>query len=401
MIMISRWQRVAATVCGAVLCGVSVSARQSGESSSFSIAPTGYIQLDFRAFPQWNVAPGTGRLNRDAVEARRARVGIEGRWKAMTFEFSADPLDADDDAVVKDAFVELRLGRRRRLQMGQFKLPGSREYDGPARRTDFLERSVLAGSLAAGRDIGVMFDGRIGRVRYEAGGFLGDGQGRRERAGMTGAGRINWEPRRGLEIGGYGAVSRTEAVDTEAGNGLDGRSSAGYRFFDRVYVQGRRVRVGGDVEWTRGPWRLTTEALRVTDQRREQGVDFDDLPVLLAQSWTVAGSRRFGRPRNAAARPEPLGRAERWPWQLAVRFEHAEFDDEGAATGRDSTRPRAADVRNRGVDSLTTGLTYQATRWLRLVGDGGVERYSESRTAPQSGRRSYLTAGLRLQFEWP
>ena len=97
---------------------------------------------------------------------------------------------------------------------------------------------------------------------------------------------------------------------------------------------------------------------------------------------------RSTKPHPGSPRPEPipnwstLSRTERWPWQAAIRFEHVTYDDAGPATGRESVRPRAADVRARGVDSLLGGLSYQATRWLRVLGEAGVERYSEARSAP-------------------
>ena len=373
----------------------------AADPQAFSLAPVGYVQFDVRTFPDWEVTPGSGRLDRDSVEVRRLRAGLDGRWKKLSFEFSVDPLD-EDDTFVKDAFIDLRLSGRQRIRGGQFKLPGSREYGISARRGEFLERSALASQLAAGRDVGLMFAGRRGNVAYEAGVFAGDGQGRRDRAGTTAAARVGWEPLAGLEVGAYGSVGETTAVDTDAENGLDGRAPSGYRFFDGLYVQGRRLRFGGDVEWTEGPWRIAAEALRVTDERREQGVDFDDLPSVVGNSVTVTGSRRFGRPRDAAADPSTLGRTARWPWQVALRFEHVAFDDDGPRTGRDSVRPRASDVRARGLDAFTGGLSYQATRWLRLTGEAGVERYADARSAPDPGRAgNYFTAGLRLQFEFP
>ena len=361
------------------------------------INTSGYVQFDTRNFPAWNAFAGTGRLNRQESEIRRLRGGLEVAWKNLTFELGVDPLD-DDGTLIQDAFVAVRVRDGFRLRGGQFKLPGSREYDRSARRADFMERSVLASELAPGRDIGVMLDADRGALRYELGVFTGDGNGRQERAGATAAARILWEPVPGLDLSTYTTIGSTDAVDHEAANGLNGRSASGYRFFDRVYVHGRRVRTGGDVEFTRGRLQLSAAGLRVSDERRGQGVDHDDLPSLIGEGWTLAGSWRFGA-RHDGTHETKAGRRQRWPWQLALRFEHAAFDDDGPSTGRSSVRPRASEVRERGLDALTLALSYELGPWARVIADAGLERYIDPRTAPTPGDRGdYFITGLRVQL---
>ena len=68
---------------------------ESKTPKTFQVTPTGYIQLDFRAFPQWSVQPGTGSLNRDYVEVRRLRGGVDGHWRRLAFEVKVDPQDED------------------------------------------------------------------------------------------------------------------------------------------------------------------------------------------------------------------------------------------------------------------------------------------------------------------
>ena len=62
---------------------------------------------------------------------------------------------------------------------------------------------------------------------------------------LTAAGRVVWNGPRDVELAGSFSEGRTTAVDTESANGLEGRSQSGYRFFERLYVDGRRTRVGG------------------------------------------------------------------------------------------------------------------------------------------------------------
>lgn len=369
----------------------------SGAASTggFTIAPRGYVQFDWRGFPDWTVVPGTGRLDRDTLEVRRARVGVDGTWGRLSYELTVDPAEADG-VDVRDAYGQWRVSRALRVRFGQFKLPGSREYGRSARSLDYLERSALALAIAPGRDIGAMVSGRLGRrLSYEAGLFAGDGNGRRSRADLTGAARGEWTLAPDLEVAGYLSIGRTRAVDTDPANGLEGRSSSGYRFFERVYVDGRRLRTGVDAQWTPGRWRVTAEYLRAEDARDGQGLDFEDLPSVVANGWSAEVARAFGRRSGGA-------RARLREFDLGLRLDALGLDDSGPATTANSVRPRATDIRPRGARTLTASAAWRPARWARVIGQAGLERYTESRSAPEPGNRgTYVTFGTRLQLELP
>ena len=141
------------------------------------------MQFDWRGYPDWPVAPGSGRLEYETFDVRRLRAGIDGQWRQMSFEVGVDPMDDLDDTLIKDAYVQIRFTRALRLRGGQFKLPGGREYGTSARSLDFLERSAFAQSIAPGRDIGGTLYGQLGRrFAYEAGLFAGDANGRNSRS---------------------------------------------------------------------------------------------------------------------------------------------------------------------------------------------------------------------------
>ncbi len=384
-----------------VLSAVPALAQQTGtepgqaRNSRFEIAPRGYVQLDWRGYPDWDIATGTGRLNRETVEVRRLRGGVDGRWRAMSFEFTVDPFD-DDGVFVKDAYAQWRFARWLRVRGGQFKVPGSREYLTAARSMDFMERSALADSIAPGRDIGGMATGQIGRaLEYQAGLFAGDGNGRGSRAGLTSAGRVIWTLGEDLELAGSFSEGRTESVDQDPGNGLGGRAPSGFRFFERLYVRGSRTRFGADVEWQPGPWRFTAEVLRASDERAAQGLDVEDLPSVVGFGWSAAVRREFGRRRGQA-------RSRIREWDLQLRFDSLAFDDTGEETLRDSVRPRATDVRARAARTVTAGVSWNLARWARVLGNASLERYSEPRSAPEAGRPgSYWALGTRVQLELP
>ena len=395
-------------VCALVLvvsvAGIGVSVRTAAAQATetapptnnvFEIAPRGYVQFDWRGYPDWPVTPGSGRLTFDTFEVRRARIGVDGRLGRMSYELTVDPQDLDD-TFVRDAYGRWRFSRRLELQAGQFKVPGGREYQESARTLDFMERPALAQMASAGRDVGAMVVGDLGRVDYQLGVFAGDGRGRGSRAKLTTAGRVVWQAFRDVEVGASATVGRTEAADELAANGIDGRTSSGYRFFDRVYVDGRRLRWGGDAEWSPGRWRLTAEALAVTDSRDEQGLDFEDLPGVRTLGWSVSLVRQLGR------RPQGQPRARLREVDLGVRFDGLGFDDTGPETDRSSTRLRATDIRARGARSATATASWQPTRWSRILVNGGVDTFTDARSAPEPGRDGpYWTAGTRFQLELP
>ena len=400
--ILRRLRRGGATVVGVMTLIALHASRVAGQGEAsrdndraFEFAPRGYIQLDWRGFPDWTISPGTGRLTYDTVEVRRARVGVDGRVRRVSFELTLDPQDEDDGTVLKDAYVQMRFKRAVRLRVGQFKLPGGREYQTSARSVDFMERSALSTSVTPGRDIGAMLTGAIGRtLDYQAGVFAGDGRGREARAGRTSAGRVAWTIVRRLELAGTFSEGRTRAVDTDSANGLGARAPSGYRFFDRVYVEGERIRVGADLEWRPRSWRFAAEAIRANDERRGQGLDLEDLPSLVATGWSASVVKEMGRRRGNV-------RSRLHEWDLGFRYDELAFDDAGPATASDSVRPRATDVRPRAARTLTGSLSWSPARWSRVMGNAGFEQYTEPRSAPEAGRRSYWTFGMRLQLEIP
>jgi hypothetical protein len=374
-----------------VSCASTSTAQSTPE---FELSPRGYIQFDWREYPDWTVPLGGDRLNRQHLEIRRARVGVDGRWKQVAFEVTVDPQDTDG-VLVKDAYGQMRFSRALRLRVGQFKVPGGREYQTSARSIDFMERSALSESLAAGRDIGAMLTGEIGsRLEYQAGVFAGDGNGRGDRAGVTAAGRAEWQLAGDLDVGTSFSISRTEADDTQAPDGLIGRASSGYRFFDGLYVDGWRLRSGADAEWTPGPWRVRGEFLRTGESRHAQGLDFEDLPTAVGTGVSAEVTRQFLR-RGGNNR-------DRWrEFDISLRVDWLGFDDNGPETDRDSVRARATDIRPRSVLAGTAGVSWSPTNWTRVLTNVSREKYSDPRTGPEPGRASFWVFGTRLQLELP
>jgi len=222
-------------------------------------------------------------------------------------------------------------------------------------------------------------------VDYEAGLFAGDDNGEADRAGVTAAARLEWDAADDLVLAVYESEGRLSAVDTDPENGLSGRAPSGYRFYEDVYVQGRRRRFGGDDPRSPGTWQFTAEALRVRDVRREQGLDVEDLPAAVGLGTSLTARWRF-----AAGRDVVLG------------YDYLAFDDAGPTTAFDSVRPRASDIRARAMHAVTVGGSWRLAPWLRLLGNAGMEWFSELRSAPDpTQKRGYVVMGTRLQIEMP
>ena len=389
------WRRAAGLAVLAVCVVATAAAAQAPEPGAstvpegggFEWTPTAFVQFDVRAFPDWPSGDLDGRRQREPREVRRVRAGVDASWRAWRFEFSIDPMDWNEPPI-QDAWAQYRIARAVRIRGGQFKLPGGREYGTASRRLGFLERSPLTDSLSAGRDVGAQADLRLGRrVQLEVGGFAGDGQGREHRSGPTMASRAQWTVVPSLEVAAYGSVGTVDGVaDVEGPSGPNGRATSSFRFFDRVYVAGRRTRVGADAEWRRQAWRVSVEVLRLEDGREGQAADYSDLPALV------------GRAVTASVRWQPQGRRP----SAGVRYDRIAFDDAGGESGLASVRPRAADVRYRGSEGLTVSGGWRVSRWLGVLGEVAVERYFEERSAPVIGRRGpYVMCGVRLQVELP
>ena len=147
----------------------------SNDGAGFNIALKGYVQADFRSFLDWQVGDGSdATLRADDFEWRRLRIGFEGDWRKLVFEFDVDPAFDEGDEL-KDARLGLRFSRELEIDGGHIKLPVSPEWLSSASKTDFIERAVVVDSIGPGRDWGGTLSGELGRaLEYNAGVFEGD-----------------------------------------------------------------------------------------------------------------------------------------------------------------------------------------------------------------------------------
>jgi phosphate-selective porin len=370
----------------------------------FRFAPAGYVQGDFRSFRDWEAGDeDTGNLRAETSELRRLRVGIELEYKRLRLELDVDPRDEGDE--LKDLYADLKLHDAFRVRGGHFKVPVSREFLTSASRTDFVERTLLADTIGPDRDWGVMVHGQAARLGYQVGLFRGDNRTSPTRADWTGAARVTLELAKALDLGASFSRGRVDEdpSDDPLAKGMQGAGAAGFEFYDRHFVDGRRRRMGADLEYTPGPLGLEAEWLEGREERRGQGSTFDDLPDQVARGWAasatllVTGDAK--KARIEPKRPFPHGPGA---IEIGVRYEDLRFDDAGDDTGFAGAGDRARNIRPAADRVLTGGLSWWPVHYVRFMGNVVVERYLDPLLAPEPGRRgNYVTLLFRAQLAVP
>jgi len=349
------------------------------------VALTARVQGDLHA-------PGGTPGEMDFDVARR-RVGVTGTLTShLEFEVERELEDGGD---WRDVFVNVRTVRAAQVQAGRFKMPFSREQLTGAGSLDFISRSRAADLLAPGRSTGVAVHGRVARhvLGYDVGVFTGEGGVAPTAPDVTGfgpavAGRVTLRPRGAARRSG--ALSNIEfglgATRGDVGAGrhsLRGRSTSKDVFFSPVFVQGRRLRVGGDLDWRPGPFGFRAEYLRADDARQHQGLMGETLPALRGQGWYVSGAWAVAGRRAHAGADDRLAFAGVNGLELAARVERVWFGTHGAADGSVRT-PRSADLPLVSDRAWTLGANWTLNRLVRLQLNAVLEQVTDrARNAAQ------------------
>jgi phosphate-selective porin OprO/OprP len=359
------------------------------------------VQLDWRTFAVDPSAP--------TFDLHRARIGLSGNVLKLV-EYQLEREIGDDTDPWRDAFVNVNAARALEIRAGRFKMPFSLDQLTGAMDLDFAYRSLAASSLAPGRDVGATVHGRFaGRVvHYEAGWFRRGGENvraserRDPQSGGTFAARVSaalWDRKgtspalHGLTIGG----GLTDGRLPDGLNSIAGRDVADAGFFRKVYVSGRRRRVGADVEWRTGPASVRGEVMRVLDDRHGQGTDDNDLPPARAAgsyvsaTWLVTGEKKKDdlRPRR------PLFQGGAGAIEVAARLERLAFGSDGE--GAPAADPRASQLAAQSDRAVTLGVNWYLNRFVRLQADVIREHRLDGGAVP-AGATDAWTRIVRLQF---
>jgi phosphate-selective porin len=378
------------------------------KKDDFRFQLKGYVQGDFRWFHDWEAGDeDTGELRSDAAELRRLRIGFEAEWRWLAVDFTIDPQDEGDE--LKDLYLDVGPSKAFHVRGGHFKVPVSPEFLTSASRTDFIERNMLANDIGPGRDWGVMLHGEPTKsFAYQAGVFRGDDRTSVRRADWTVAGRLVFTPADDLDLGvsfSQGDVeAEQETPELEPRpKGMLGESPSGFEYYLRHFVNGRRLRLGGDFAYTPGPVGIKGEYMEGREERLGQGSTFDDLPEQKARGWAasatwlVTGESKKGRIEPRRPFPHGVGAIE-----LGARYEELHFDDVGPDEGFAGAGNRARNIRPAADRVFTGGLSWWPVHWVRFMGNVLVEKYEDPLLAPEPGRRgNYVTLLARAQVALP
>lgn len=369
---------------------------------------SGYVQEDFRRF-DWGVrGDETGAELRPTRELRRARIGAQAVFGRLSFEIGLDPRDAGTGSHLKDSTVGYQFSKQLSLLAGHFKPPISQEFLTSASKADFVERSLVS-VLSPDRDWGAAISGELGRVEYAIGGFAGDGDGAAQRSKVAGAARISVRLVRGLRLAGsfmQGKVTPDQRVGSEepAPKGASGKALSGFTFWNRAHVSGTRERIGTDLQFARGPFRVRGELLQEQEQRKGQGSTGQNIPDIRGRGWAFAASYVLtGEKKGSTVEPsKPVFRGGKGALEVAARVEGLKFDDTGDPSGFAGYGNRARNIAPSGTTALEAGLNYWASNFLKFQGSALWESYNDPLIAPAPGKTGrYFTLVARVQVMIP
>lgn len=287
-----------------------------------------------------------------SFDMKRARIYAQGNLYKNT-EFKAE-LDFSEGsaASLTDGYINLTHLPVAKTMLGQFKEPFSLEQLTSFRFVDFVERSIIANSIAPGRDIGVMlhanlFDGILG---YGVGIFNGNGRNRKrdENDDKDVAGRVYLRPfmtsgipfLEGLQVGG--AFTWGNQQGTVSNIVVPGSETGIVTWKTGVRSDGRRIRSGAEMAWVVGPFSLKGEWMMTRWDNLEFAGSKDDLHVsgwYAGATWFLTGEKKnlkegiFGR-----VTPKHTFNPFEGGWgafELSARVESFGANKLGFATDRD------------------------------------------------------------------
>ena len=364
----------------------------------------GYAQEDFRHY-DWTVkGDDDGSSQHPTHEWRRFRIGTKGELGKLSFEFMADPRNSQKGSRLKDVTLGYEFSKGARLLVGHFKPPASIDLLTSAGKTDFVRRSMIGERLVPDRDWGAELYGDVSRVRYYAAFFAGDGDSSTQSAGTSGAGRLTVKVVKGLELSGsfmQGDVTpqpRTGASEP-APKGAAGQTTSGFTFWNRAHVSGTRGRLGSDVAYARGPFRIQAEYLQEKEQRKGQGSTGQDIPDVLGRGFYVQASYVLtGEKKGATVDPKKsVFQGGVGALEVVARAQALKFDDTGDGSGFAGYGNRARNIAPSEASSLEAGLNYWASNFLKFQGSALWESYNDPLIAPVPGKTGrYFTLQARI-----
>ena len=357
-------------------------------------------------------------VDEDTYRLDVARIGLKGELtRHVDFEIEREIDDNGEWDDWKDVYVNWDTFDRAGVRVGRFKIPFGFEQNLGRTEIDFIYRARISTQLTPARDTGVLLHGRaFGRgLTYEVGAFATDGDigkltepqftpDAEDDLGPTYAGRVTAALLRPLV--GEDTALRSLRVGAAYSNGqlpeglnsLRGETPYGYDYFEPVYVNGRRQRLGLELDWTPGPYGLRAEWIQSREDRRGQGLGDVDLSDLLGTGWYVAGTWLVtGQDKDDnISMKRSVVRGGPGAIELAVRYEELAFGSmnrEGPA----SSNPRADHLVENRTRITTAGVNWYVMPHVKVVLNALHETFTDATRTPKAGASSFLSGVVRLQ----
>ena len=384
----------------------------------------GRTQLDWRWFD-----PETGD---ETFDVRTIRLGLQGEltrhfdWEIeREIDYTENAEETADQFQLgewKDVYINWRTFDAFSVKAGRFKMPFGLEQTTSVSDLDFAYRSLGSTKIAPGRDRGVMAYGELfdGALLYEAGVFDDDGDNGTleefrfvdvgqtiddlEDVGPSLAVRVIAEIFRGLPVperlkGAELGAAYTSSDVPEGLNSLQGEEVWGYNFFDRVYVNGRRQRLGFQFDWTPGPTGFKAEWMQSREERIGQSNRNEDLSDFIGTAWYASATWILtGEDKDSDVTPRrPLFDGGVGVIEIAARYDRLTFES-GSTAEPAFTNPRADTLVPNSDSTVTFGINWMPIRWVKVVGNALRQSFSDVNRAPDSGVADYWSGLVRLQI---
>jgi phosphate-selective porin OprO and OprP len=412
----ARATRIAAAGSAALLLGASAPQANAQVTFTFDKRPSLEVhdvltadlrvksQSDFRDFPE-----EPGQVDKDLFDQHRARVGVEGRF-LKRFDYQVERELRDTSRPWRDVYLNARVLRGLQVRGGKFKIPFGLDQLTGSMDLDFNYRSLAGSFLSPGRDVGVMAHGRLIHdiVRYQAGVFKsgGDNVSASERTDpqtrRTYAGRLVFTPWDGSKAhkalrSMAAGIAYTTGELPEGRNSLRGKTVPGDAFFDPLYVNGRRQRMGVEFQWRPASLGLQGEYIQTRDQRIRQGMEDENLPDALAHGWYVSGTWLLtGERKTDSVEPSrPLFHGGIGAVEIAGRVEQLRSSSDGANGA--FTTPRSPLIAPRTDNVWTAGVNWYLNEYVKV--QANLIREQRPSSGQPAGALDYFwSRTVRLQF---
>jgi phosphate-selective porin len=170
-------------------------------------------------------------------------------------------------------------------------------------------------------------------------------------------------------------------------------------FFNHVFVNGRRRRLGLESAWAQGPVSVTGEYITASEQRKGMGFSGEDLPDVKARSWYLSGAWVMtGERKKGHIMPErALFRGGGGALELVARVEALGFDDV-SYPGTVFDFPKVQKLLGNSDRATTIGVNWYLNQYMRFQGDVVTEALADpSRSPAPSTNGRFRSVVIRMQ----